>query len=61
MMHLVLRGFYVASLEDPELWNSASVTPIVERLVGLLATPEPRAEATARRTRATRTPQFRST
>ncbi|MBP2329204.1 AcrR family transcriptional regulator [Kibdelosporangium banguiense] len=61
VMHLVLRGFYVASLEDPELWNSATVTPIVERLVDLLTTLAPNTEATARRARSAHTPQFRST
>lgn len=38
IMHLVLRGFYVSSLEDPERWNSESVTPLIDRLVRLLTT-----------------------
>ncbi|MFI6522326.1 TetR/AcrR family transcriptional regulator [Spirillospora sp. NPDC050679] len=36
ILHLVLRGFYVSSLEDPERWNSESVTPLIDRLVRLL-------------------------
>ncbi|GAA2212864.1 hypothetical protein GCM10009850_083260 [Nonomuraea monospora] len=36
LVHLVLRGFYVSSLEDPERWNSDSVTPVIDRLVRLL-------------------------
>lgn len=36
ILHLVLRGFYVSSLEDPERWNSARATPLIERLVRLL-------------------------
>jgi AcrR family transcriptional regulator len=38
ILHLVLRGFYVSSLEDPERWNSERVTPLVDRLVRLLTT-----------------------
>ncbi|MGK5557337.1 TetR/AcrR family transcriptional regulator [Actinomadura kijaniata] len=33
---LVLRGFYVAGLEDPERWNGERILPLVERLVGML-------------------------
>ncbi|GAA1569545.1 hypothetical protein GCM10009678_60380 [Actinomadura kijaniata] len=33
---LVLRGFYVASLEDPERWDGERMLPLVERLVGML-------------------------
>jgi AcrR family transcriptional regulator len=33
VVHLVLRGFYLASLEDPERWTSERIVPIVERLV----------------------------
>jgi AcrR family transcriptional regulator len=36
IVHLVLRGFYISSLEDPERWNSDRVSPLVERLVRLL-------------------------
>ncbi|MBG0832688.1 TetR/AcrR family transcriptional regulator [Planomonospora sp. ID67723] len=36
ILHLVLRGFYLSSLEDPERWTSERATPIVERLVRLL-------------------------
>lgn len=38
ILHLLLRGFYVASLEDPESWDSERVTPLIERLVRLLTT-----------------------
>ncbi|WP_043628952.1 TetR/AcrR family transcriptional regulator [Nonomuraea candida] len=45
IVHLVLRGFYVSSLEDPERWNSDSVTPLIDRLVSLLiGSPPPRHE-----------------
>ncbi|MBW8481232.1 TetR/AcrR family transcriptional regulator [Actinomadura parmotrematis] len=36
VLHLVLRGFYVSSLEDPERWSSERTGPVVERLVRLL-------------------------
>jgi AcrR family transcriptional regulator len=36
VLHLVLRGYYLASVEDPERWTSARVAPIVEQLVALL-------------------------
>ncbi len=36
VLHLVLRGFYVSSLEDPERWSSERMTPLVERLVRML-------------------------
>jgi AcrR family transcriptional regulator len=36
VLHLVLRGYYLASVEDPEQWTSDRVTPIVQRLVALL-------------------------
>lgn len=35
---LVLRGFYISSLEDPERWNDAAMTPLLDRLVRLLST-----------------------
>ncbi|WP_067476363.1 TetR/AcrR family transcriptional regulator [Actinomadura hibisca] len=38
VLHLVLRGFYVSSLEDPERWDSERAAPLVERLVRLLTT-----------------------
>ncbi|MEV5827008.1 TetR/AcrR family transcriptional regulator [Spirillospora sp. NPDC052242] len=38
VLFLVLRGFYISSLEDPERWNDASMTPLLERLVRLLTT-----------------------
>ncbi|MEU6408136.1 TetR/AcrR family transcriptional regulator [Microbispora sp. NPDC046933] len=37
ILHLVLRGFYLSSLEDPECWNSERMTPLVERLVRFLS------------------------
>jgi AcrR family transcriptional regulator len=33
VVHLVLRGFYLTSLEDPERWTSERIVPIVERLI----------------------------
>jgi AcrR family transcriptional regulator len=36
VLFLVIRGFYYASIEDPEAWSSGRVLPLVERLVGLL-------------------------
>ncbi|MFV2175222.1 TetR/AcrR family transcriptional regulator [Actinomadura sp. LOL_016] len=36
VLFLVLRGFYVSSLEDPERWNDASMPPLLERLIRLL-------------------------
>ncbi|NUO96439.1 MAG: TetR/AcrR family transcriptional regulator [Nonomuraea sp.] len=39
ILHLVLRGFYLSSLEDPERWTSERVTALVDRLVRTLTTP----------------------
>lgn len=36
LVFLLLRGFYLAGLEDPELWDSERVLPIVERAISLL-------------------------
>lgn len=36
VLHLVLRGYYLASVEDPERWTAERVSPIVQRLVALL-------------------------
>ncbi|MBB2911016.1 AcrR family transcriptional regulator [Streptosporangium becharense] len=36
VLHLVLRGFYVSSLEDPERWDGERAAPLIERLVRLL-------------------------
>lgn len=36
VLHLVLRGYYLASVEDPEGWTSERVSPVVRRLVALL-------------------------
>ena len=38
-LHLVLRGYYLASVEDPERWTSERVSPIVKELVALLRGP----------------------
>jgi AcrR family transcriptional regulator len=38
ILHLVLRGYYLASVEDPERWTAERVSPIVSRLVALLRT-----------------------
>ncbi|MFI0350241.1 TetR/AcrR family transcriptional regulator [Actinomadura sp. 9N407] len=37
VLFLVLRGFYVCSLEDPEHWTGEHMVPLVDRLMGLLA------------------------
>lgn len=36
ILHLVLRGFYLSSMEDPQVWNSGSVLPLIDRLVRVL-------------------------
>ncbi|GAA3228241.1 hypothetical protein GCM10010468_57470 [Actinocorallia longicatena] len=36
VLHLVLRGFYVSSLEDPERWEDGRMPGLVDRLVSLL-------------------------
>lgn len=36
VLHLVLRGYYLASVEDPERWTTERVSPVVRRLVALL-------------------------
>jgi AcrR family transcriptional regulator len=36
VLHLVLRGYYLASVEDPERWTADRVSPIIRRLVALL-------------------------
>ena len=36
-LHLVLRGYYHANLEDSERWNSSEVAPLLERLISLLS------------------------
>lgn len=40
VLHLVLRGYYLASVEDPERWTAERVSPIVSRLVALLRSPQ---------------------
>jgi AcrR family transcriptional regulator len=35
-LFLLLRGFYLASLEDPGEWTSERVTPVLDRIVTLL-------------------------
>lgn len=39
VLHLLLRGFYLASLETPDAWTSERVRPLAARLVALLAAP----------------------
>lgn len=39
VLHLTLRGFYLASLEDPDGWNSERVVPLVERLIEEIGRP----------------------
>ena len=36
LMYLVLRGFYMATLEDADQWTSERVSPLVERLLAFL-------------------------
>jgi hypothetical protein len=33
VLHLVLRGFYLATIEDSEEWTSERVTPVIDALV----------------------------
>jgi AcrR family transcriptional regulator len=40
VLHLLLRGFYLASLETPGTWTSERVRPLAARLVELLRTAE---------------------
>jgi AcrR family transcriptional regulator len=45
-LFLVLRGFYLACVEDPERWTSERVAPVVDRLLTvLLAATPPAANA----------------
>lgn len=37
VIHLVLRGFYLASLEDPERWGPDQMAPVIDGLLALLA------------------------
>lgn len=39
VLHLLLRGFYLASIETPDAWTSERVRPVAARLVELLAAP----------------------
>lgn len=36
-LYLVLRGFYLMSVEDPDTWTSERVTPVMDQLVELIA------------------------
>jgi AcrR family transcriptional regulator len=36
VLHLTLRGFYLASVENPRAWTTERVTPIIERLIETL-------------------------
>ncbi|MDX6741370.1 TetR/AcrR family transcriptional regulator [Actinocorallia sp. A-T 12471] len=38
ILHLVLRGFYLSSLEDPQGWPTERIGPLVDRLVNVLLT-----------------------
>jgi AcrR family transcriptional regulator len=38
VLHLVLRGFYISSTEDPESWTSERMSPLIDRLVRILTT-----------------------
>lgn len=35
-LFLAIRGFYLASIEDPDRWGSARAAPVVDRLVDVL-------------------------
>jgi hypothetical protein len=47
VLFLTLRGFYLASIEDPERWSSERSAPVVDRLLDVLlaATGAPSAPA----------------
>jgi AcrR family transcriptional regulator len=53
LMHLILRGFYLAAVEDPDGWSTARVEPVVDHLIDLLqaAPPVRPARPAARRRR----------
>jgi AcrR family transcriptional regulator len=36
LMHLVLRGFYLAAVEDPKHWSTERVEPVIDHLVDVL-------------------------
>lgn len=45
LMHLILRGFYLAAVEDPDGWSTARVQPVIDHLIDLLqAAPAPPAK-----------------
>lgn len=41
VLHLALRGFYLTTIESPEVWNTDKATPIILRLVKLLLAAQP--------------------
>ncbi|WP_170201455.1 TetR/AcrR family transcriptional regulator [Actinocorallia herbida] len=41
ILHLVLRGFYLSSLEDPQGWPGDRVGPLIDRLVRVLIAADP--------------------
>lgn len=45
LLHLALRGFYLASMEDPEGWSSERVIPLLERAIEDLSRSAPRTAA----------------
>jgi AcrR family transcriptional regulator len=41
VLHLVLRGYYLSNLEEPDAWTTERVVPVVQHLVRVLsASPE---------------------
>jgi AcrR family transcriptional regulator len=53
LMHLILRGFYLAAVEDPEQWSTARVQPVIDHLIDLLqSAPAPARAPAPRRRRA---------
>jgi AcrR family transcriptional regulator len=51
LMHLILRGFYLAAVEDPEHWSTERVQPVVDHLIDLLAAAPAPAATPVRRKR----------
>jgi AcrR family transcriptional regulator len=54
LMHLILRGFYLAAVEDPEQWSTERVQPVIDHLIDLIAgapAPAPRKRRTPARSR----------
>jgi AcrR family transcriptional regulator len=54
LMHLMLRGFYLAAVEDPAEWSTDRVQPVLDHLIDLLQSapaPAPRKRRAAARSR----------